>query len=415
MNTRRNFILQALAVSAITSYKYTYANNLISTTPHRLEDGCLYVPIYGPNRLPLEHQNFSILAKINPITEKIDYLPSTVRNLHGLVEGRGNNPNRYKLGIGHESAEKMELYDKDFKHIEVKEFPGLAFRGHGYTHEDNVIVTAESLRKYKEEGILLVLEPNGKEIERFKTGGTRPHEIVDCGKYYAIAHYGDEPIIRNPGDEPTLVQIDNCELSPFVKINNPGVSFIRKSDLQVHAFYPLPGGGRTTHLAVTEEGDVLAMGMNAYNSQYQEAIEECAYTNKVNLLNVELKGKFYEVYIPIYRVSPDKGIVETINAPASIMRRGQSFSFDPLTHLIVGTFAASQTIFVRSKGNEDKFLNTLKFGIADPRGCALIPGTGFVAISGNTDNIAIIDVREEKLIKIIGVPLGQHSHLYWWI
>lgn len=420
MISRRNFILQALIMgggflsnnsfaSSINSKKNLDNSNLNAN--QELIDGLLCIPIYGPNRLPLEENKESVLAKINPITEEVIFEPTEIKNLHGLIESEYNNPNKIKIGIGHQSRELIQVYDNKFNNLSLKKFPNLNFRGHGIPYKEGILITAEQF-PFKEEtknGILLYIDSEGNEIGRTTTGGSRPHEIIDCGDYFAIAHYGDRPSYQsNP------ITVDNCELYSIGDILDPGISFLNKKDLSLHSFCSLPLNGKITHLAVNEHNEVLAMGMNAYFSNEDNSLSSCAYKNNISLLNLELEQKIYEAYIPIYQVSADRGLIDSINFPIQKLRRGQSFSFDKELNIIIGTYAASQTLFVRIPDQEDKIINTLKFGISDPRGCVLIPKTGLAAISGNSDNIAIIDIKNEKLIKIIGTPLGQHSHLYWF-
>ena len=470
MSNRRGFLLQALSISAMLTYnKFSIAQSISSqkntlnqyvqypdlsgfSKEQILEKGTLLIPSYVPDRLPLDNSHKSILIKINPTTDKVEYMPSVVRNLHGLAEATSNNPNRVKIGIGFDgNSDILDFYDSNFNFIKNRTYPEYSFRGHGVIHEGDILVTAEAQNDFKSDGFLLLMDSEGNIKKKVSSGGRRPHEIVDCGKYYAIAHYGDSPLFMRNNMTPSpqtntngkidpkttmliggtpipleemgksdrtinqgLTTVDNCQLAPIFDITTPGVSFINKADLSVHSFFQLPNIGRTTHLAVTENGDVIAMGINAFRGAPHQ-LRECSLVNKVNLLNIELSSNIWEAYVPMYQLNADKGIVDTISAPMQEMRRGQSFTYDPLLNIVVGTFSASQEIFIRKPGSKDSFLSTLKYGVTDPRGCTMIPGTGWVAVSSNSDNVAIIDVVNEKLVKLIGVTLGQHSHCFWWM
>lgn len=69
---------------------------------------------------------------------------------------------------------------------------------HGIDYGEGALITAEMSGKEMEGGFLMLMDGDGKELERFPTGGNRPHEIVDCGDRYAIAHYGN--VQPEPGD-----------------------------------------------------------------------------------------------------------------------------------------------------------------------------------------------------------------------
>jgi hypothetical protein len=191
----------------------------------------------------------------------------------------------------------------------------------------------------------------------------------------------------------------------------PSVTFLSKADLAVVARHVLPLEGAITHLSPQPDGTVLAMGMNAWTAVGHGQLHEHAARDHTTLLPLELASNMYERYVPVYRVSPSGGLVETIQALPHQMRRGQSFATTGAG--TVGTYAASQTLFVRAPGAPDRWLNTLSMGVADPRGAAPVGDTGLVAISGNSDNIAVVDLNTGKIAQLIGLPLGAHSHLYW--
>jgi hypothetical protein len=333
------------------------------------------------------------------------HIPSAVVNLHGLVEPVVANPKRQKLGIGHQSRELLEVYTSEYEVVRAVRFPDISFRGHGLPHASGALISAELISDPMKGGLLLYVDADGNEVSRHATGGLRPHEIVDCGEFYAVAHYGDRVPDRTKAAEPEpagRLMFDLLE---------PSVTFLSKSDLAVVAKHVLPLEGAVTHLSPQADGTVLAMGMNAWSSVGHGYLHEHAARDHTTLLPLELATGMYERYVPLYRVSPERGLVETIQALPHQMRRGQSFATTGAVS--VATHAASQTLFVRAPGVPDRWLNTLSMGVADPRGAARVGDSGLVAISGNSDNIAVVDLQTGRIAQLIGVPLGAHSHLYW--
>lgn len=161
------------------------------------------------------------------------------------------------------------------------------------------------------------------------------------------------------------------------------------------------------------------MGMNSLkpvvDGPVSIAVMREAIKYQVDLLAEETgPNAFFHQPIPLHYVGVEKGITGKTDAIPQLMRRGQSFAQDWSLGLTVATFAASQTLLVQdARTKKIRFLNTLNYGVADPRGCAMIPGTACVAVSGNANNIAIINLINDSLVDLIGVPLEQHSHMRW--
>lgn len=406
--TRRHFLaaITAAGAASLTSSPAAAAQAATAETPE--SSGVFCVPVYGQSRFPAapgEPLPRSCLVVVDARTGQARHVPSAVVNLHGLVEPTAANPKRQMLGIGHQSRELLEVYSADYDVVRAVQFPDVSFRGHGLPHAGGALISAELISDPMKGGLLLYVDADGKEISRHPTGGLRPHEIVDCGEFYAVAHYGD----RAP-DRSKIVEPEPAGRLMFDLIE-PSVTFLSKIDLAVVARTLLPLQGAITHLSPQPDGTVLAMGMNAWTAVAHGQLHEHAARDHTTLLPLELASGMYERYVPVYRVSPADGLVETIQALPHQMRRGQSFATSGA--VTVGTYAASQTLFVRAPGASDRWLNTLSMGVADPRGAAAVGNSGLVAISGNSDNIAVVDLNTGKIAQLIGLPLGAHSHLYW--
>jgi len=302
------------------------------------------------------------------------------------------------------------VFDGQMNRLEVRTYPGFTFRGHGIAWRGGVLVAAERTADPMAGGLLLEINASGELIGQHPTGGLRPHEIVICGDFFAVAHYGHRPaaagagVPGQPGAGMPTMLFDTV---------SPGVSFLKRDTLEVVAFHRMPGAAATTHLGVAPDGQVLAMGINTVRVPVEAALYELSERDGATLLPSEWYERGYEVYAPMYRVDSRKGVVETISEGAGRMRRGQSFASDAATGVVVATYAASQTLFLRRPGQADRWLSTLEFGVPNPRGCALIPGANLVAVSGNEDNVAIVDTTTGKLVRLVGVPLGGHSHMFW--
>jgi hypothetical protein len=339
----------------------------------------------------------------------IKNVSSPVQNLHGLLKA---GPSSSQLwGIGHESPELMDVFDRQLNRLETRSYRGLMFRGHGISWNGGVLVAAEALQDPMAGGLLVELDASGNVLQQHPSGGLRPHEIVQCGDYLAVAHYGHKPTAG-----PTQgAQVGYGSGGPSLLFDtvSPGVSILRRDTLEVVAFHRTPGNVATTHLGVTAQGQVLCMGINTQRASSESVLYALAERDEATLLMSELYERGYEVCAPMHCIDPKAGIIATVEQPATRMRRGQSFAHDTKHGLLAATFAASQTLYLQLSGQGDQWLNTLELGVPNPRGCAVLPGGRFVAVSGNEDNIAIVDVLTGKLQRLFATPLGGHSHMFW--
>lgn len=347
----------------------------------------------------------SVIVVVDLVGGGVQLVPSSVVNLHDLVVTQVKSR---IYALGHESPEKVELFNWDFTERKELVFPGVTFRGHGIPYGEGVLLAAEASADPSHGGFLLYLDDAGAELGRFASGGERPHEIVDVGSHFAVAHYGD--VRRDVSAKPSFPR-------PHFQVENAGVSFITKQSMSVSEFVPLDNRGAATHLAPAAEGTVFAMQMQ--DTQYRSIAQApvgvgpqraAAERDGVVLLPIEEQWGNYEEPLPLTRLS-HSGVQETYAGPSSGMRRAQSFARGR-DGTVVATHAASHSLWIHQDGHQ-RFVNTLAFGVSDPRGCAFIGDTSLVAVSGNEYNIAIWDARHDKLVNLIGTPLGRHSHARW--
>lgn len=153
------------------------------------------------------------------------------------------------------------------------------------------------------------------------------------------------------------------------------------------------------------------MAINTLLSDDLMEMYRCAHDDGTALLYSEIDVGGYEIPFPLSEIDPHDFSVKTIDYPAAVMRRGQSFAHSD--NAVACTLTGSQSVFVRSKAHGDAILSTLPFGVAEPRGITGIPGSDLMAISGNSDNIAIFDALTGNIVSLYRVVLGGHSHLFW--
>lgn len=326
-------------------------------------------------------------------------------NLHDLGAAGPNGAGQL-VAIGQDVPEIVEFFAPDLSEKRVLRFPDVRFKGHVLPHANGVLLAAESVERPRDPGFLLLLDGAGQELGRFVTGALGPHEPIVCGADIVVSHYGTAPR-QGPFLEGELYEAIA-----------PGISVLDGQTLALKAFHQLPRLGAVSHVASLNDRTVIAMQMNAIRAGAGAALSDMTLSmadrDGAVLLPSEL-GPFggYQVPLPLHVVDLESGLSRTIERPASEMRRGQSFCRDSATGAVLGTFPHSQTVGMFSSDEEPIFRSSLDVGVADPRGCASLGDTGLIAISGNADNVAIVNARSGALVALIPTPLEQHSHMRW--
>lgn len=408
--TRRGFLqigAAALGSSAIPHVQAAPAPRS-STEGGSLPAGRLLVAGFTNKRLRHGRADYAqpgTIVEISLPSLSVRAVGSNSTNLHDLTASgpHGAGP---LFAIGQDVPEIVELFTPDLSEKRVLSFPDVRFKGHALPHADGVLVAAESTERPNDAGFLLLLDGAGKEIGRFVTGALGPHEPIVCGADIVVSHYGTAP-----RQGPFL----EGELYDSI---SPGISVLDGQTLALKAFHPLPRLGAVSHVASLNDRTVVAMQMNAIRTGVGAALSDktlsMADRDGAVLLPTEL-GPFggYQVPLPLYVLDLETGLSRSIERPASEMRRGQSFCRDSESGYVLGTFPHSQTVGVFPPNEDPIFRSTLGVGVADPRGCASLGNSGLFAISGNADNVAIIDAKSGALVALIPTPLEQHSHMRW--
>lgn len=412
--------IAGIAGLSLTTSKALHAQSIVQTTTRKkvsvvdksvLPKGHFVVMGYEHTHLSKEYTGFlprSALIGIEYPSRAISIASSASSNLHDLVAPL-ENPENVIFGIGHDVRQVLEIFNQDLSLRTKLSLDGWRLKGHGIPYEKGILISAEYIDRPNERGYLLYMNAAGTILSRHPTGALSPHEIIDCGDYLAVAHYGNE------------TRKEAFTAGHFYELIEPGVSFIDKSTLKLVRFHHVEQSqGAITHIAKQGNGQVIAMGLQftkpVFDGEVAQAVMQQAKVDGVNLIAEETgPNAIYQIPLPLYFIDVEQGVTGVAEAPPSLMRRGQSFCQDLDLGLTVATFSASQTIMVQDANTRAvRYLNTLDYGVADPRGCAMIPNTGCVAVSGNSNNIAIINLFEDKLVDLIGVSLERHSHLRWF-
>lgn len=399
MLSRRHFALHlgaAVCTMALPSFSRAQ-----STPGERLAILVYGKPLFAAAAAPGATPAHLVGVELN--STAVEYRASSVRNLHGLVAPHGAPDVLW--GVGQNSPELLEVYERrDLSTREVQQHAGWRFRGHAIAWGEGALVAAERNGTLGEHGFLLHLSAQGKLLNAYPSGSIGPHDIVDCGDYFAVAHYGDVPSNGPERFAPGALTF---------QVRRAGVSFLDKKTLQLHRFVQLEDNGAVTHLGVSGKNRVLAMGINdqlRMSPQQQAAFEQA---NDLRLLEQERREHRIELAYPTCEVDADAGVVRKLAFAPNKMRRGQSFASHPASGLAIATFAGSNTLLLHRRGEPEQMLATPDFGIENPRGCAISPSGDRLVVAGHDKGVSVLDARAGKLLTHIDTPLGAHSHAFW--
>ena len=408
--TRRGFLQFGAAALGSSALPHAQAAPAPSSEAARdsLPSGRLLIAGFTNKRLRRGRSDYAqpgTVVEISLPSLSVRAVGSNSTNLHDLALAGPKGAGQL-VAIGQDVPEIVEFFAPDLSEKRVLRIPDVRFKGHVLPHADGVLLAAESIERPRDPGFLVLLDGDGKEIDRFATGALGPHEPIVCGAQIVVSHYGTAP-----RQGPFL----EGELYESIA---PGISVLDGKTLSLKAFHPLPRQGAVSHVASLNDRTVVAMQMNAIRAGAGATLSDMTLSmadrDGAVLLPSEL-GPLggYQVPLPLYVVDLETGLSHTIERPANEMRRGQSFCRDSATGYVLGTFPHSQTVGVFAPDEEPVFRSSLDVGVADPRGCASLGDTGLIAISGNADYVAIVEARSGALVALIPTPLEQHSHMRW--
>ena len=98
-----------------------------------------------------------------------------------------------------------------------------------------------------------------------------------------------------------------------------------------------------------------------------------------------------------------------------LCRQGQSILYDPRHDEVIATFTSSSTLIVFSgaDGAVRSLVRTEPHGVRNPRGLALHPDGRHYAVSGDWDNLLLVERGTHAVAsaRTIFLPLYGHSHI----
>ncbi len=280
---------------------------------------------------------------------------------------------------------------------------GLWFSGHGLLAKDGKRLFL-SLRRIEakteaDTGAILVLEvPSLRTVALWDSGGVRPHDMVwHAETQLLISHYGDmTPAAPAPKSRhPRLVTLDT--------LNGKVLSTI-----------DTPRSGSLTHIAY--DGERFVCGVPLHYFPFDDAglaQQRQAFGNVgVEVSPAERWEGRLAAPMPPLLIDRLSGEVTAVTAEPIHQRRAQSVIFHPETRTFWITYSFSDVVArIDPATKQVDYLSGFDLGLTCVRGlCALGDGI-HIAVSGELNDLSIVNAKTRAVATRIRVPLYDNPHL----
>ena len=119
------------------------------------------------------------------------------------------------------------------------------------------------------------------------------------------------------------------------------------------------------------------------------------------------------VPLPILRIDTQTGARELILTSDDYHLAVQSVEVNGHTQSVVASYTLSNTLIVRSPGQQPLPLAGKTLKLDNVRGVADIPGTPFVVASSGDRGIVAIDVRDGSVVGHAPIEFFEAPHIYF--
>jgi hypothetical protein len=359
-------------------------------------------------------EKHSILTEIDIHSGKTKYTPVPVMDAHYPLPLKGGHVLCVGQGYG------MAVLDKN-REVVLNYTPpsGFVCTGHAIAlPEKNIFLVAT--RNYfdyegapKDTGRIGVFDLDTFQLKKWiSTGGLYPHEftLMPDGKEIAVSHYG--------GRGSTVEE----NLPHFFKVTpkEPKVTILDVETLKPVREYSSDLNAVLTHISINAAGEAIVTPVQSLRVGTKGQIKTAIRLLKEEW-NVDANNIPY--------VQPDAFAVHQIYPPTPLLKinlytgkqkeilvdnsqcRAQSTACNMQTGALFATYVHHHTLKVLPKNGKPLSVSTMPWGIQHPRGVTDIPGTPYIAVSGEEHGIAIVHAETFEKVKYYDVPLFRNTHL----
>ncbi len=278
---------------------------------------------------------------------------------------------------------------------------GMWFSGHAILSKDGTRVFM-SLRRIealtdRDTGSILVLDvPSLKVLAQWDSGGVRPHDLAWHGDVQLlVSHYGDVSPAEGKAKfrRPCLVAIDVSEGRIVQKVATTEA-------------------GSLTHIAYDGDRWVCGVPLHYYSFDDEglaKLRKDCAGL-AVEVSPAERWENRLAAPLPALLIDRQSGFVHSLPSDPGRQRRAQSVVYHPGSRSFWISYSFSDVVAVVDiETRHVRYLSGFDLGLTCVRGiCA---AGDKVVISGELNDLAIVDAAERRVVGRIKVPLYDNPHL----
>ncbi len=284
--------------------------------------------------------------------------------------------------------------------------PGFEYSGHARMVDEHLVVTVRERGQGKMRGRLDVFSPaTRKRIRSVDTGGHVPHEIVLLEDHdeIAISHYG------HFGGE-------HFQREPFYwDIKEAAVTFLDRHSLAFKRRFVYERPLALTHMRRAKTGElyVVAAQYVRNNPAGLSALAEAGQLGaEFEVGALEHRTRRIGVPGPVVVVDPEAGIVDELMPEPVQHRKQQSLAVHEQSGHVFVTFTYSdQVMRIDPVTKATTYIAAADLGLSAPCGVVDLVGTPFVAISGRTSGLAVIDAATAQVVRDYPAEMFSNVHL----
>lgn len=285
--------------------------------------------------------------------------------------------------------------------------PGFEYSGHARVVDDRLVVTVRQRGTGKMRGRLDVFSMETRaRTDSVDTGGHVPHEIVvlEDRDEIAISHYGH-------------FGGDHFQREPFFwDIREAAVSFLDRRTLAVKRRFVYERPLALTHMRRASSGKLYVVAAQYVRNNPAGfaaiAADGSGLGPRFVPAGPEKRDQRISMPGPVVVVDPDAGIVEELMPEPQYHRKQQSLAVHAQTGQVFVTFTDSDRVMRIDPGSHAaSYIAAADLELSAPCGVVDITGTPYVAVSGRSSDLVIVDAATGVLVRSYPAEMFSNVHL----
>lgn len=354
----------------------------------------------------------SVLTEVDLKTGGIKQTLSAIPRGHHVLP----MPKHDKLLVCPGWSNILALHDMDHGLIERFAAPkDHVFGGHGvvYDEKDLVFVSLSHVDQKSQSGKVAIFDQKDfKLLDTIKTKGSKAHDMVILPdrKTLVVGNYGVKDDEWEQGIAKPHYGKDECSSLSFINAETREVESISYfEDIKGLAHL---GIGYDDEIVMVFERYMAYKGSHLSDEERDLALQKLM-KDGVWPLHPEEKTNDKGVSIPtkIKRFNPNTGHSHDHFTNILDQRRPQSVAYNGMTESLLVCHVYPNTLISIDKTGTTKVISSKDIGIEEPIGACEIEGTPYIAVSGMTRDVTLVDTRDMSAALQVPCELFRSSHI----